>query len=148
MLCDPSKRFTAQQVLAHNWVQNNAPNSKDIVLTLNTETLKNYNNTNKLKKAVLTFIASRLREEEIKTLKEIFLTLDENKDGQLTLEEIKKGVTKLKDNTIDIEEIFKSIDTDGSGAINYTEFLAATIDKNIYLKEEKLYEAFRLFDKV
>jgi BarA-like signal transduction histidine kinase len=28
------------------------------------------------------------------------------------------------------------------------EFLAATIDTSVYLKEERLYEAFRLFDKV
>lgn len=35
--------------------------------------------------------------------------------------------------------IMESIDTDGSGTIAYTEFIAATLDKSIYLKEEKLY---------
>ncbi len=120
MLADPSKRFNAQQVLAHTWVQNNAPNSKDCILKLNTENMKRYIKTNKLQKAVLTFIASRLKEDEIKHLKEIFLTLDENKDGCLSLDEIKKGINKLKDNNINIEEIFKSIDTDSSGVINYT----------------------------
>ncbi len=120
MLTDPSKRFTAQEVLSHTWVQNMAPNSKDCILKLNTDNMKKYQTTNKLQKAVLTFIASRLKEDEIKHLKEIFLTLDENKDGCLSLEEIKKGINKLKDNTIDIEGIFKSIDTDGSGVINYT----------------------------
>jgi len=33
----------------------------------------------------------------------------------------------------------KSIDTDGSGVINYTEFVAATMEKSVYMKEEKLY---------
>ena len=120
MLTDPSKRYTAQQVLAHTWVQNMAPNSKDCILKWNTDSIKKYKNTNKFQKAVLTFIASRLKEEEIKHLREIFLTLDENKDGCLSLEEIKKGISKLKDNNINVEEIFNSIDTDGSGAINYT----------------------------
>ena len=32
------------------------------------------------------------------------------------------------------------IDTDGSGTINYTEFLATTLDKSVYLKEEKYKE--------
>ena len=41
----------------------------------------------------------------------------------------------------DIEKIFKSIDTDNSGNIEYTEFISASIEKNIYLKE-----AFKLFD--
>jgi len=90
MLTDPSKRYSAQQVLSHTWVQNMAPNSKDCLLKLNTDNMKKYQNTNKLQKAVLTFIASRLKEDEIKHLKEIFLTLDENKDGCLSLEEIKK----------------------------------------------------------
>ena len=120
MLTDPSKRYTAQQVLSHTWVNNNAPNSKDCILKLNTENMRKYKNTNKFQKAVLTFIASRLKEEEIKHLKEIFLTLDENKDGCLSLDEIKKGLAKLKDNNLPVDEIFKSIDTDGSGAINYT----------------------------
>jgi len=147
MLTDPSKRYSAQEVLSHTWVTNNAPNSKDCVLQLNTDNLKRYQHINKFQKAVLTFIASRLKEDEIKNLKEIFLTLDENKDGCLSLEEIKKGITKLKDNNINVEDLFKSIDTDGSGVINYTEFLAASIDTNLYLKEERLYEAFRIFDK-
>jgi calcium-dependent protein kinase len=120
MLADPSKRFTAQQVLKHTWVENMAPNSKDCLLNLNTDNMRRYKNTNKFQKAVLTFIASRLKEEEIKHLKEIFLTLDENKDGCLSLEEIKKGLSKLKDNNINVEEIFNSIDTDKSGSINYT----------------------------
>jgi len=73
--------------------------------------------------------------------------MDKNKDGTLTLEEVKEGVAALKDTTLNVEDIFKSIDTDGSGVINYTEFLAATIDQKLYLKEERLYEAFRAFDK-
>jgi len=146
MLCDPDKRYTAEEVLKHTWVNNLAPNSPEVVLNLNTDSMKNYTNSNKLKKAVLTFIASRLKEDDIKELKEIFMNLDKNKDGTLTLEEIKEGIEQLKDSNINAEEIFKSIDTDASGVINYTEFLAATIDKKVYLKEERLYEAFKAFD--
>jgi len=40
----------------------------------------------------------------------------------------------------------KSIDMDGNGKIDYTEFLAATIQKSIYMKQEKLYMAFKMFD--
>ena len=42
--------------------------------------------------------------------------------------------------------MLKSIDTDGSGQIDYTEFLAATMEKSIYMKEEKLFMAFKMFD--
>ena len=44
------------------------------------------------------------------------------------------------------EEIFKQIDTDNSGNIEYTEFISACIEKNVYLNEQKLKDAFNLFD--
>jgi calcium-dependent protein kinase len=148
MLCDPKDRLTAEQVLNHKWVTELAPNSQEVVLDLNVDNLKLYRNSNKLKKAVLVFIASRLNDSDIKKLKEIFNTLDQNKDGTLTLEEVKAGIGKIENaKDLDFEGIFKSIDTDQSGAINYTEFLAATMDQKTYLKEERLYEAFRAFDK-
>merc|ERR1711982_90861 len=39
------------------------------------------------------------------------------------------------------------MDTDGSGAIDYTEFLAATLDKHLYLQEDVCWSAFRPFDR-
>jgi len=38
------------------------------------------------------------------------------------------------------------IDTDGSGKIDYTEFLAATMEKSLYMKEEKLMMTFKMLD--
>jgi calcium-dependent protein kinase len=42
--------------------------------------------------------------------------------------------------------LLKSADTDGSGEIDYTEFIAATIDANIYMREDYLRTAFDMFD--
>ena len=41
-----------------------------------------------------------------------------------------------------MNKIVKSIDTNGSGKIEYTEFLAATMDNSIYMQEDKLRFAF------
>jgi len=40
----------------------------------------------------------------------------------------------------------QSIDMEHTGSINFTQFIAATMDKSLYLKEEKLLECFKLFD--
>lgn len=69
-----------------------------------------------------------------------------NGDGSLSLEELKKGL-KEKENGETILKMLVAIDTDGSGEINYTEFLAATIDANIYMREDYLRTAFNMFDK-
>jgi calcium-dependent protein kinase len=39
------------------------------------------------------------------------------------------------------------MDVDGNGSISYSEFLAASLDKNIYLQEERLWNAFKVFDR-
>lgn len=37
-------------------------------------------------------------------------------------------------------------DTDNSGTINYTEFIAATLEQSLFLKEQNLRNAFKMFD--
>jgi len=147
MCCSPNKRLTAEQVLNETWVKDNAPNAGKALLPMKIDGFKNYSNSNKLRKAVLTYIASRLSEEEIKKIKAIFETIDTDNDGKLSLEELKKAVSLTDGMKIEyIEQLFKSIDTDNSGNIEYTEFISASIEKNVYLNEEKLKEAFKLFD--
>jgi len=75
--------------------------------------------------------------DDIKELKTLFMSLDVNGDGSLTLEELKKGL-EGKENGEDLLAIMKGADTDGSGEINYTEFLAATIDANVFMREDYL----------
>jgi calcium-dependent protein kinase len=147
MLCPANKRYNAKQVLKHVWVNNKAPDSKG-ELKINIDSLLTFQNSNKLRKVVLTFIASRLRDEEVKNIKNIFSRMDKDKKGTLTLQELKTGLEESlsPEDNINIEKLFESIDTDHSGRIDYTEFIAATMDQKLYLKEEKLYEAFNAFD--
>ena len=146
MCCPPEKRLNAEEVLNESWVKDNALDSSKNTIPKNINGFKEYARSNKFRKAVLTYIASRLSEKEIKTIKEIFQRIDTDNDGKLTLEEMKKafssGDLKMEFN----EDIFKQIDTDKSGKIEYTEFISASLDKNIYMNEQKLRDAFNLFD--
>jgi calcium-dependent protein kinase len=45
-----------------------------------------------------------------------------------------------------VRKIFKKIDPEGSGEIYFTEWVVATIDREILLTSEKLKAAFQLFD--
>ena len=147
MCCSPDKRLTAEQVLQEMWVKDNAPNSGKTLLPMKPDEFKNYSNSNKFRKAVLTFIASRLSEEEIKHIKEVFQNLDTDNDGKLSFEEMKKGAEMTGEIKIEFnEEIFKAIDTDHSGSVEYTEFISSCLEKNLYLNEAKLKDAFKLFD--
>jgi calcium-dependent protein kinase len=86
-----------------------------------------------MKQVALTAISVQASPDDIKELKELFKTLDVNGDGSLSLDELKKGLAG-KENGEQILEMLHAADTDGSGEINYTEFLAATIDQTVFLR--------------
>merc|ERR1740139_1685687 len=62
---------------------------------------------------------------------------------------MKEGLTKagFKEIPPDLQAIMTDIDSDGSGVIDYTEFLAATVDKKHYMQESAVWDAFKFFDK-
>jgi calcium-dependent protein kinase len=65
----------------------------------------------------------------------------------LSFEEIEVGLKKLKVKDVDeLLECLKSADTDNSGTIDYTEFIAATLDSQVFMKEQYLRAAFNMFD--
>lgn len=115
--------------------------------SLEVSQLKAFGKMNQMKKAALTVVASQLTDERLEGLKQTFMTLDENADGTLSMTEIKEG---MKRSGValpkDLEELLLSADTDGSGVVDYTEFLAATMDKKIYHQEDVVWSAFRKFD--
>lgn len=76
---------------------------------------------------------------------ESFEKLDKNKDGYITLKELHKGLGENYD-LKDAQKILESVDTDKNGAIDYNEFLAATLDAEIAKNLKKLERAFKYFD--
>ena len=150
MIVPENERYTAEQVLAHPWFKN----ASDVPLSsieFNEQNLfMNFVNGSFIKKMGLMFIASRLDENEINNLKNVFSAIDKGKDGQISFEELKKGLLEIKSSHLSEEElkkVFESIDVDKNGKIDYTEFIAATIEGANYYRQERLLEAFENFDK-
>jgi len=148
MITPEKDRYSAREVMQHPWMKSSGENLAN--LNFDPTFLINYARSNPFKKMTLVFIASRLEENEINHLKKIFEAFNIQKDGQISYDELKKGIKELKCCRIsdqELCELFKNLDVDKNGKIDYTEFLAATIQKKIYLKEERLFEAFCNFDK-
>ena len=150
MIVPEKERYTAEKVLSHPWFKN----ASDVPLSsieFNDQNLfMNFVNGSFIKKMGLMFIASRLDENEINNLKNVFSAIDKGKDGQISFEELKKGLLELKSSHLSEEElkkVFDSIDVDKNGKIDYTEFIAATIEGANYYRQERLLEAFENFDK-
>ncbi len=147
LICKPERRLTAEEALQHSWIRTLAKNAKVGKLAkMNISSLKKFQKSQKLKQAALTCIAVQANPKDIKHLKDTFKQLDKNGDGSLTLEELRSGLADVK-NGEEILALMQAADTDHSGTINYTEFLAATMDAQIFMREENLRTAFQMFDK-
>ena len=154
MLTPAKNRYTAKQVLASKWfevkLKENFEDSINNILDY--RRINKYKNYNKLKKAILAFIASRLSSEESSHLRNVFFNMDEDKNGYISFEDFRKyvineyDVDDLIENEEELQKGFQSVDIDHNNQIDYTEFLAANLDEKIFLKTEKLKEAFRIFD--
>lgn len=147
LMRDPAKRYTAEQAIHHIWIKTLAGGGKGILSPKIMENMLAFKTLQKLKKAVLMYIATQASEKEVAGLREVFISLDKDGDGKLSLEEMQEAL-KTHKSTFNLKEVLQSIDTDRSGFIDYTEFIAATLDKEVYLSEEKLANAFHAFDKV
>lgn len=145
MLSVANLRPTAAQVLKDPWLISLSDKSSG------NEKLNVFNNmvafrtASKLQKVVLTYMATQLNEEQLSKLKQTFMDLDKNKDGKLSFEELCEGFEGQYSKE-ELKEILSSADVDKSGFIDYTEFLASSIDENVYYQEDILFNAFNAFD--
>lgn len=94
----------------------------------------------------MTAIAVQASPEDLRELKKTFQALDKNGDGTITFKELQSGLGH-KENAQTLMNLLRAADTDNSGSIEYTEFLAATMDAQVYLRDDYLRTAFTMFDK-
>ncbi|XP_023751438.1 calcium-dependent protein kinase 26 [Lactuca sativa] len=142
-------RLTAHEILCHPWVSVDgvAPDKPldPAVLT----GLTQFSAMNKLKKMALRVIASKLSEEEIGGLKQMFKMMDVDNSGYITFDELKDGLKRCGADLdeSDIHDLIQSADIDNNGTIDYDEFVAATLHFTKVDREDRLFAAFAYFDK-
>mmetsp|Transcript_44586 Transcript_44586/g.95027 ORF Transcript_44586/g.95027 Transcript_44586/m.95027 type:complete len:481 (+) Transcript_44586:90-1532(+) len=147
---DPNLRPSAGTLLDHRWIKMWTEEQKTVTVQLpatSLANLKNFKQQARLKKVALSIIAQHVKDEHLSQLKAVWSMMDDNKDGTLTIEELNIGMNKIGATFPDMDKILRAIDTDGSGKVDYTEFIAATLDHKEYKSKAVLWQAFRVFDK-
>lgn len=111
------------------------------------EKLQEFTAQPRMKRVALTAVAQQLKDEEISELQSTFRSLDRDGDGMLSPGDIREGLAKAgMGMTPALEELLQSVDSDGSGFLDYTEFIAATVDQELYAQRDVCLAAFRTFD--
>ena len=151
---DPEKRISAQEALTHPWIVTNySKTNQGKINELSLKQLQSFRAKNQLQQAVLAYIANHLQSQEtMNKLKDSFQKFDKNGDGVLERDELIEGymlLGKKKEEAVEIvNKIMKEIDINGNGTVDYSEFIMANLNHSDAISNEKLKEAFKLFDKV
>lgn len=150
---DPKKRLTGTEALQHDYfkkfAENAEVNEEEDVLDLEVvERLKEFKGGSTLKKAALNIMVKLSHSKELDHLGAEFKKIDVDGTGMIEEDELalifKKSNIAMTDEQI--REMITEIDYQGNGKINYTEFLAATINLNTFLDESKLKTIFAMMD--
>lgn len=166
-------RSEAAQALRHKWFGKQVPRRRLAAVDQEILTsLRGFRKLNKFRKVSLSVIASMLPEKVTRPGRDLFVYLDKDGDGEVTLTELREAMEDLKTNKptdagLASEEIFSDQRRRQSGqnkrpelqkqasfqadkafpAFSYTEFLAATFDRSRHCTEPVCKAAFRCFDK-
>ena len=144
---DAQLRITAQQSLDHPWLSKRLEEDSMKVERKVLKRLRHHLHFNKIIKATMNFLIRSLKQSDIDELNLVFKKLDKDHTGFITLTELGQG---LNEAGIDIE----GDDLQGllikahnySGKINYSEFLAITMDLKHMEISDGLWLAFKFFD--
>ena len=150
LVVDPGERADAEQALRASWLNRrygatvrspHASEMDDAKMSI-----KRFANYSKLRKVALMVIAHKSTSAEVGILRKVFQEYDKRGCGHLTYDEFKAALSGAGYSDEEYRQIFDAVDMDGTGLIRYTEFLAATIEAQGAISEERLAEAFDRLD--
>ncbi|CAG9323185.1 CDPK1_36 [Blepharisma stoltei] len=147
---NPKKRISAKDALSHSWIESRSSNSvPDKAISGEAlSRLSKFTVRSKIEQSILNFISYQTTSSrEEKELIQLFKSIDINGDGKLSSDEVQKALKKLQvGSKEEISSIMKSCDKDGSGFIEYSEFVTGVSRWNKKFQENQLRDIFKMYD--
>jgi len=152
LMNEPADRLTAEAALDHPWIRGIIAQVPQTPAMQTTETygivarrLTSFKRFGPLKRISLLCIALHLNREDMRSLRRLFSKLDTNNTGSISFDELCRVLGDMPE--WESKQLFTELDQTCSGSITYTEFLAAAMERSIFLNEQKMNEAFDLLDQ-
>lgn len=149
---DPGNRPSASQALDHKWFVGSKRNQMNMSVFASTQIMENLNEfkaENSFQKMVSSIMANMLCELEIRHIRRVFRQIDEDHLGSISPKHLQKFLESNGHCLLHpIEQIIQELKLHSThpGVLTYDEFIVASIDKQFFLSDAKLREAFRYMD--
>jgi calcium-dependent protein kinase len=125
----PVTRATAAECLKHEWLRENGCANDTPFEAEVFRRIQRFSGMNVLKRLARLIISANLPMEEVFGLREMFLEIDRDGSGSITVKEFKAALRR-KGQTINeaaAQQILQMADINGDGELDYEEFLSSMI---------------------
>lgn len=149
---NPKKRLSGQQALQHPWFKlkdtSTGSRGETKIDSAVLDRLRSFKGVSTFKKAAMNLLVKTATEDEVQELRAQFQAIDTDGTGMIKAHELNEVLTKqaLSTSSADIKEMISQMDYHNNKMINYSEFLAATIDVKHFLTDSRLKAIFNQFD--
>lgn len=151
----PSKRLTARQALNHTWIRKTTgemQRKSSIAFAPLSIAFIKFRDMQKLKKAALAFLATNATNDDIAALNDVFATIDVTKKGTITLQELDDCLKNSNSDFLpgiaeDLRKLQEGLCLSGEDSLNWRDFIALMMDKQLVMKEDNLRMVFDHFKK-
>ena len=153
---DPEKRPTAAAALEDKWMAKHDDHhrahvsrhaSNPAVLAAVARRMERFVHMAKLKRLALNVLSRNLTGREIKDLRRVFEAIDRDRSGKISSAEPHDALKPhLERDHVDAATLLRAVDISGDHEIDYNEFLAATMQRNLYQKDDNVKKVFAQLD--
>jgi len=150
LVMDTKKRSTAKDLLQHRWFQLAATAPAAALGQHMVKRLRAFAGMSRMKRLALVVLARTLTDNDVKRLRELFIAMDTNSDGRIDSTDLHKALEKVGAaiEELEMQELFHASDIEGSGQIDYEEFIAAMLDcSRVARRKEAVRKSFEELDK-
>jgi calcium-dependent protein kinase len=144
---DVAARLNIEQALAHPWLAaggaSDAPLDSAVL-----QRMTHFSNQGRFKQLGMMMLVKHLKPEELEGLRKLFVEIDEDGSGTITIEELRKGLSHHGADlaVAEVEKLMEQCNLDGAHELSYDEFMASTIQMHKLESEDNLHQAFHDMD--
>lgn len=146
---DPGLRLSSKDAMEHEWIAKvqKKVDEQHFVDASAINALQEFAQASHFRRACMSMMAWSLSNEDRLQLRDLFLEMDTDRTGTVSLVEFKRVLEdKFHVDDHDTIQAFAAIGTAHTDQIRYSDFLAAMVSSRIAMHDDLLYATFHRFD--